>query len=68
LFIKLCNKQIAPNTYGINYKKKITTKRLNRDFNTELPVRLLEKVSTRILLREDDMIFMASKSTSLIGI
>ena len=39
--------------------KKITTKRLSRDFGCELPVRFSYDGSTRILLREDDMIFLA---------
>lgn len=60
---RLCSKEIAPNMFGITYQKKITTKRLLRNFNTELGVRIDLRAKTRILLREDDMIFLASKST-----
>ena len=59
----LCKKELAPHIYGISYKKKITRERLIRDFKDRLPVDSFPTSSTLILLREDDINFLASKST-----
>lgn len=61
---RLCKEELAPNLYSISYQKKITRTRLLRDFKTEHFVRSLPTTPTYILLREDDMIYLASRSTS----
>jgi len=61
---RLCKIELAPNIKGITYQKKITTDRLIRDFKTELPVRSFKKAKSLVLLREDDMVFLMSKSTT----
>ena len=49
-------KEIAPNYYGITYQKRITRKRLLRDFGKGQNVPTLSESSTYVLLREDDII------------
>jgi len=61
---RLCKEELASNLHGITYKKKITRKRLLKDFGTEQNVRSFPESATYILLREDDMIYLSSRATS----
>lgn len=63
-YSRLKKKKLAPNIFGISYQKKITRARLLRDFYDVQKVHQLKGDKTVILLREDDMIFLASKSTT----
>lgn len=63
-YSRLLKRQLAPNYYGINYQKKMTWDRLVREFTGTLPVTQFPKAPTFVLLREDDLIFLASKSTT----
>ncbi len=63
-YYRLCKEELAPNYYGITYQKRITRKRLLRDFGKGQNVPTLSESSTYVLLREDDMIYLASRATS----
>lgn len=58
-------KEKTPEILRIRYQKKITSKRLLREFSNLLPVDLVEGGRSRILVREDDMLYLAATATKL---
>lgn len=61
---RFCKSELIPNIYEISYQKRITRKRLLRDFPSEHNVRLEKGGKSLILLREDDMIYLSSQANS----
>ncbi len=64
LFNEGCRDILAPEYFGISLKKRITKRRLIRDFNMKHFIQKHLEHASYVLLKEDDLIYLTSRFTS----